>query len=103
MLPPEYIELFYDPSLPWVTKAIYNGNTFPVIFDRTHTITVDNMLGVATSEITAIVKTSDVPNIGVNSPIDILENGAYQRFYILRIEPDSAGMTTLILSEDQLT
>lgn len=99
--------MFYDDDIDiffsdFAIDAVYTpvsgkAKTIKIIFSRDYREMVDELVGVEGIVSSAICKSADMPDVSHN---DILEiNG--ETYYIIGVQPDDSGITTLLLSKGQ--
>jgi hypothetical protein len=76
----------------------YGGSseTLAVLFDSPHGTGLPEYSEVSESDPQVMIRTSDIGNISLISTLTI--NGTV--YYVIEIQPDQNGVTTILLSED---
>ena len=82
--------IYYPSSSSGVTSKVQ------VIFDSEYSVNVLNNVKYQNATPTIICKTADIPNISTDSKF-IVTAGT---FYVLEVQTEDTGTTTLILSKD---
>ncbi len=89
------LDIFLN-SDEFAVDVTYLAATIQGIFDAEFSSAVQSELGIESTAPQVTVKTADVPNVAHGQTMEI-NSVVYQ---IIGIQPDSTGMTLILLSED---